>query len=165
LPTARVLARRATTFVPDLEVGRLAPPHLTIVMIVGAAHTMNRTAKFTPAYGSPDPSVLADIQQWPSNTPLNPHRRDQCIATPPPRSDEQRIWKISPRHPVAVASLLQFAAGMTGMPARKPTTSHRLPRAAMDTRRRTACAEAAAGRRRSAVAGPRRSARRRGDPS
>lgn len=36
----------------------------TLVTYPGLAHTMNRTTKFTPAFGPPDAIVLADIGRW-----------------------------------------------------------------------------------------------------
>jgi dienelactone hydrolase len=48
----------------DAAIAATGNPDHKIIIYPGLAHTMNRTAKFTPAYGSPDPAVLADIQQW-----------------------------------------------------------------------------------------------------
>jgi dienelactone hydrolase len=50
--------------VADAAIAATGNPDHKIVIYPGLAHTMNRTAKFTPEYGSPDPAVLADIQQW-----------------------------------------------------------------------------------------------------
>jgi len=35
-----------------------------IIIYPGMAHTMNITPKFTPDFGSPDPTVLEDVQNW-----------------------------------------------------------------------------------------------------
>ena len=35
-----------------------------VVIYPGVGHTMNRTLKFTPAFGEPDRQVIADVQSW-----------------------------------------------------------------------------------------------------
>jgi pimeloyl-ACP methyl ester carboxylesterase len=55
--------------VANAAVGAAGNPDHQIITYPGMAHTMNRTTKFSPAFGSPDKAVLADIQRW-----LSAHR-------------------------------------------------------------------------------------------
>jgi uncharacterized protein len=50
--------------VADAAVAAAGNPDHQIITYPGIAHTMNRTTKFTPAFGSPDKVVLDDIQRW-----------------------------------------------------------------------------------------------------
>lgn len=53
-----------TALAADAAVGAAGNRDHTIITYPGMAHTMNRTTKFAPDFGNPDPAVLADIQRW-----------------------------------------------------------------------------------------------------
>jgi uncharacterized protein len=55
--------------IANAAVAAAGNPDHQVITYPGIAHTMNRTTKFTPAFGSPDKVVLDDIGRW-----LSAHR-------------------------------------------------------------------------------------------